>query len=447
MFLSGLVNAAEVDTKNPSARSRSGQFTVYGDRFTSPSLGNTALSSNRKQILLEIDPLAVSCERVKTALLLRLGVSDQWRGKIAVRIRPARRTVPAVVVTSSRYSDGWIYGVDVAEEVEPEEVLRGLVRVLLLEIANRYPGPCNVELPFWLVEGLARDLLTVEGADLILQKNPLVGKVGQSWGQLQSSARSRLLVEQTLELRKFLLASPALTFDELCLPSAKHLSEEGLPHYRASAHLLVKELLRMPQGSQTIWNMLSLLPRALNWQTAFLHAYSARFSTLLDAEKWWALSVVQFTGRDGAYAWSVPRTLERLGDALQISVEVRRSPNEAPQRSSVSLEEVIRNWGRGPQRTALLGVLSRLRAVGSSAAKQTYPVVQGYQNLLAGYLHRRDRLPKGNEAKGMGSAEANILLRDTLTRLRELEQARARLQAAASGPVSAPSQLGNMPTR
>jgi hypothetical protein len=445
--LLGLGAAAEIDTKIPSARSRSGQFTVYGDRFTSPSLGNVAQSSNRKQILLEIDPLAVSCERVKAALLLRLGVSDQWRGKIAVRIRPARRNVPAVVVTSNRYSDGWIYGVDVAEEVEPEEVLRGLVRVLLLEIANRYPGPCIVELPFWLVEGIARDLLTVEGADLILQKNPLVGKVGQSWGQLQSSARSRLLVEQTLELRKLLVAFPALTFDELCLPSERHLSEQGLPHYRASAHLLVKELLRLPQGQQTIWNMLSLLPQALNWQTAFLRAYFTRFPTLLDAEKWWALSVVHFTGRDGAYAWSIPRTLERLGDALQIPVEVRRSPNEATQRSSVSLEEVLRSWGPSPQRTALLGILSRLRAVGSSAAKQAYPVVQGYQNLLAGYLHRRERVPRRNEAKGMVSAEASVLLRDTLTRLRELEQAQARLQAAASAPITTPPRRGNTTTR
>src|SRR6185436_8527138 len=70
----------------PAARSSSDQFLIYGGNDAFATSGRAA-----NQIVLAPSLTAVSCERIKTALLTQLGATDRWRGHIWVVLVPARR--------------------------------------------------------------------------------------------------------------------------------------------------------------------------------------------------------------------------------------------------------------------------------------------------------------------------------------------------------------------
>src|ERR1043166_3369278 len=84
-FLCAIHRALAVDPV--TLRSHSGQFLVRG----LPLMRRAPVADTNSEVAyVRLDPtlLAVSCERVKSALLEELGMKDQWRGKILVVLDP-----------------------------------------------------------------------------------------------------------------------------------------------------------------------------------------------------------------------------------------------------------------------------------------------------------------------------------------------------------------------
>jgi SAM-dependent methyltransferase len=104
---------------------------------------------------------------------------------------------------------------------------------------------------------------------------------------------------------------------ELSWPAARDFTGETGASYRASAQVFVSELLRLPEGDACFRNLLIVLPRYFNWQTAFLQAFHAYFERLLDLEKWWSLQSVAFAGGDPGRTWSVAESWQKLDEALR----------------------------------------------------------------------------------------------------------------------------------
>jgi hypothetical protein len=397
------------------------------------------VSKQSKLISLEPDPVAVSCERIKDALLQELGAPDRWQGQIHLWLRPVMSLGEPLRVASTRFADRWQHAVQLPEQVEATVLVRLMVQALLTEIATRWPGPNPPEIPIWLVEGLTGRLLARAGPDLALEPNALINKVGEFWGQVLPSTRHQRPAEVTAALRRQLQSRAALTFTELSLPSTEMLTGENLDHYRACAQLLVGELLRLPNGPQTLWAMLQQLTQHLNWQTAFLLAYQAHFPRLLEVEKWWALTVTQFTGRDEANAWPLPTSLQKLEDLLQVSMEIRTGPNSLPRRVVVPLQQVLGGWEFAQQIQLLQLKLHQLEFLQARMPPELLPLVSNYLATLKRYLEGRMLPSMARGHQRQAPVPATALLRQTLRALDELDRQRAKLAPLNPAPTNSPA--------
>ena len=368
------------------------------------------------------DPLAVSCERIKSALLRELGAPDRWRGKVHLWIKPGTSPEAPLRVLSTRFTDGWQHSIQVPDEIDASALLRVVIQALLTEIASRYPGEHAPEIPVWLLEGFTGELGASVGPDMIVKPSALLSKVGQSWGQLEPNSRNQRMTDDIDALQARLRESPPLSFNQLSFPAPQQLMGPGLLGYQASARLFLRGLLRLPGGKQALWSMLSQLTQRLNWQTAFLTAYQGQFRRLLDVEHWWALTLVRFTGRENTSAASREVSLERLSDVLHVRVEVRTSPKSAPRRTSISLQQVIRDWDGARQQQVLRFKLSQLRTLQLEAPADVASLLGEYISVLGGYREQRFRAGPTSGRRGQGTAESQVLLRDTLRRLDELDR-------------------------
>ncbi|MCX8107203.1 MAG: hypothetical protein N3G20_00195, partial [Verrucomicrobiae bacterium] len=176
-----------------TVQSSSGQFSVHSPYPTTPSLGQLVREPESDIVTLQPDPLAVAAERVKGALLRELGLRDLWRGRIQLNIRPglSRSSAPLVVV-ATRFTDTWLYTLELPEQIGQDVLLRLLLQALLMELANRTDGPYSPELPLWLVEGMAERLQNLAGPDLIPRPTPLLGKIGDQVGRLPSVVQDKI---------------------------------------------------------------------------------------------------------------------------------------------------------------------------------------------------------------------------------------------------------------
>ena len=104
------------------------------------------------------------------------------------------------------------------------------------------------------------------------------------------------------------------------------------------------ELLRDDPGRALAREFLAQLPHHLNWQTAFLRASGGRFRTLLDAEKWWAVSAADVLSRDPALLWPRDRVLAELQLVMSETADVRGATNAPVARRTLPLGEIVRTW-------------------------------------------------------------------------------------------------------
>jgi hypothetical protein len=429
-WLPGVATAASSQSVVPHrapVRSQSGQFLVFPTRSQD---GGATARAKPDTLRLEAPLLTISCERIKQTLGRELALSRPWRGKIFVTLYPATDSVDRITITSERFNDGWQYRVELPDQLERGRYVRLIVQVLLLEIANREASHRSAEIPLWLIEGFAERLLSSTDIDLLLPAQRPAAD-GVAFSLMNVTARR----ENPLENAHLALCSgAALTFEQLSWPADDQAGEAGAAVLRSSAQVFVHELLRLKDGQACLQAMLAQLPEHYNWQFAFLRAFHRWFPTTLDVEKWWALRLVHFTGRELAQTWPLEESWEKLNQLVHPSVQLRVGTNELPLHTEVTLQMVIRQWDRANQTQTLQAKARELKAMRLRLAEDLAPLVDDYRLAIESYLDQRDKgLP------WLKKRAQNRVVAETLQRLDQLDD---RLLMLRPGPKRVASRAG-----
>jgi hypothetical protein len=374
-------------------QSVSGQFTalVVG-RTGLPSRAPTVLSlpglfvvnpaspaTSSSETALDPAVLVISCERIKESLLQTLGMTDQWRnkmgqGRINLIINPAVPEEEGTLLTGLPGANGWNYELALPSPIKPRLLLRAIVKALLVEMANRSAGEQSAEIPDWLVAGLSALMQADSLQSLVIQ--PQVSTVG-----------NRLNYTGLAQVREQLRQRRPLSFQELSLPEAGTLDGENYEFFSACSHLFLEQLLRLDDGRRCLREMIvRQLPAHLNWQTAFLEAYSRHFPQLLDVEKWWGLTCVSFTGTDASARFSQEDTWKKMQEALDVPVEVRLSADEMPVPAELTLQEVIADWDPAKAAPVLQRAAEGLALLRMQSAPEFAALLDRYLATLQSYL-------------------------------------------------------------
>jgi hypothetical protein len=293
-------------------RSRTDQFIVFG-ALPGMASGPPSLSLIETNHL-QMDPtlLVLTCERVKTEVLRELGLSDAWTGRIQINVRGELRPTEPVMIESQWNPNGWRYLIVVPGQMERPRLMRALTRALLLEIANRGNASQRpAEIPLWLEEGLATHLLALHGDSLIPEIRTLTSLVQEAHPDVFTEARRQLRGRELVPFADLWLAPPG------------EASDEQRAGFRRTSQLLVAELLYLPEGRACLREFLRQLPAYLNSQLALLHGFAPHFQTMLDAEKWWAVVWMNFTGRERLMRFSADHGLRQLEGILVPAIAVR----------------------------------------------------------------------------------------------------------------------------
>lgn len=370
------------------ARSHSGQFIVQRvpARNAIRSRLASSFETNRDYITLEASILPISCERIKQALARQIGTTDPWRGRIFLALYTANSGSDPATVTSTRFRDGWQYQLELPDLLDRTEYVRNVIDVLLLEVANRVAVGHTAEVPAWLSEGLCQELLYANEIEILLPP-PQPGAGGLALTTTIVSARK----ENPLAVaHRVLAASPPLTFHNLSWPTPEQLTGDAGVLYRCSSHLFVKRLLGLPDGPACLRAMLGDLPNHYNWQFAFMQAFRAHFERPLDIEKWWALQLEHFTGRELTETWPAEESWSKLDELVRSAVQVHASADGLPLPAEVRLQTIIREWGREQQIATLQGKVRQLEQLRLRLAPSLVPLADEYRRVVVTYLERRD---------------------------------------------------------
>lgn len=388
---------------------------IHSRYTTASTLSLVGVESDSGRVVLQPEALAVGCERVKAGLLAELGLPDQWQGKVHIRLQATTSPDHLPVASASRYSDGWHFALVTPDELPPDELVRSLVMVLLLELANRSPGPYSAEVPLWLSEGLTAEVLAQVGPDLVPSRTPLVAKVGGQLGQLSPAARLLVLSQSPeatrrrmreqgdwgkgyevrganrADTRRRMREDGALTFEELSLPVPAALRGEAGRQYRDSAQAFLNELRALPDGDRLLREMLGSFTRCLNWQTAFLATYRQYFDTLLEVEKWWALASNRFVTEAAVEVWPAARAARTMNEVLSVTVATTSGPGAAPHRERLTLSDAMRRLELG-EFARVVGVKQwQFGVMTLHAPAELSALCQEYVSLLTLYLEMHAR--------------------------------------------------------
>lgn len=430
---------------------RSEQFIVHDDRA---SIGSSPAVSSRARVdeVIELgsDVLLVSAEHIKRALLRDLKISPEGAGKIHLFLGRSPDGDGEFVIRPRFNPVGWQYRVDIPDRIERLKLVRGIVQVLLLEIANRGVGPKSAEIPFWMTESLSLELLSSAGPNLILQSVPTGFMSRAGWIEGNTDVLR--------EAREFLRSNAALAFADLSHPNLDQLSGSNLKLYQYSAQVFLHDLCRLPNGLANLFQMLRGLPYCWNWETAFLNAFRSHFQGLLDVEKWWSVNLMAFTGRDSIprsdrlsdvekwwsadpatfagrdamQPWTVESCLQKLDDILLAQVEVRSSSNALPARVQVTLQQFISEWDFPLQRRVLEQVLNQLVSLRYNVPPEVVPLIDGYRLSLHNYVQRRAQVGSTQGDKRQVVLPANYVIQDAIKALDQLYRQREALRRSQS---------------
>ena len=402
------------------ARSASGQFTICALPPAPQSwIGNVETNGDFAHLAPTLLP--VSCERIKQILWRTLGETGPWRGRVFVVLTPARSTDDVVTIISEQFRDGWQYRVELPDFIQRSRFVRSLVQVLLLELANRDASQHSAEIPAWLLEGLAQEILVSNSKDEIIPPPPRPAGDGSRLPSTYTFVNARF--ENPLKQAHAALSGAVpLTFQELSWPSRDQLNGPGMGLFRDSAQLFVSRLLGLKTGRSCLHAMLTDLGQHYNWQFAFLRAFSSYFQRPLEVEKWWALQAVNFTGRDLAQNWSAQESWQKLDQLIHSEVQVRVGTNELPLHVAVSLQTMIQEWEPERQNRTFETKVHELELLRPRVAPGLTPLVDEYRRVLWTYLesHKNGR-----------KAPSRKLVVQTLTELNALDYQRAALKPAS----------------
>jgi hypothetical protein len=362
-------------------RSVSGQFIVISANLISSPARPPAAVTNAGFVRLDPALLAVSAERVKQSLWRQLGIDPMtpWRGRVFLALYPATSPDENVTIISTRFAGVWNYRVELPALVSRTRLTRALTGAVLLELANRdNSGDRSAELPAWLTEGLAQQLLATGAPEIIM--SPPENQIMVVERGMDALAKARPVLHD----------HSALTFEQLSWPDDAQLNGDDDGVYRASAQLFVSDLLELNDGAANMRAMLQMLPRCYNWQTAFRAAFAADFPRPIDLEKWWALQVVSFAAHGAGPLWTPDASRDKLDEVLSVPVEMRSAPTNLPVRAAISLQAVIRNFDFDRQKIVLQTKLRDLQLAQWRMAPQFAGLTGAYYRTIADYLGRRN---------------------------------------------------------
>lgn len=451
----------ELSTTN-FARSASGQFTVRGQPVSVRAAATPDFANNSNFLKLEPAVTAISCERIKQALLDKLDDKSRWHDKVFLALYPAQFPNDGGTLVAEQFRDGWQYRLELPGVIDRARFVRAIVEALLLERANRNANDHSAEIPIWLSEGLTKELLTKFNVKLTPRRtqwasngqamSPSVFEIAivnpRKTGRRapsETGTGNMALIERASALeaaRQQMRERPPLTLQELSWPDDELLALADGEVYRNNAHLFVTELMRLNGGVACLRAMIEGLARCYNWQTAFLGAFHKHFARPVDLEKWWALQVVHFSGRDFTQTWPVEESWHKLEEALCTPVEVRRTQAELPGRTDISLSTVIREWDFIRQGQTLRAILQELDLLRLRVAPDLVALVDDYRRVLSVYLEKRNRVGSMLPGSKIPSPGANFVVRETLGKLAALEDRRAELRPQPTTAATAQTVTG-----
>ena len=412
-----------------TARSASGQFLVTFTPNSSPFYHRPDVSTNPGICRLDAPLLAVAAEHFKVALRRELDISADaaWSGKIFIQLHSARSLDEPVLIASQPFIQVWNYRVDLPDLVSQNRYARALSAVLLLEMVNRKTPVTgrSAEIPDWLVDGLARQILTADNAKVVLSvPTNRVNSIIMT--RLDENQRG---LDPLAATRRVLQSFPALTFEQLSWPNEAQLDGTDDGVYLASAQLFVNELLDLKNGPAKMRAMLAQLPACQNWQSAFFNAFRADFRDPLDLEKWWALRVVAFAAHFPGPQWTLAVSREKLDAILSVPVEIRYASNALPSRAEISLQAAIQNFEPPPQTAILQTKLRDLDLVQLRLAPQLAGVADGYRTALADFLGVRKSKSRFRFFLRQGEGDTSALLK----KLETLDMRRRQIESTLEG--------------
>jgi hypothetical protein len=383
----------------------------------------TPSDTDESSIRLEPSLLVVSCERLKEMFLVEMGLQDQWKGSVSLMINPALDETNRPQLTLDYSTHTWSYNLELPKTISTRVLIRALMDTLLLEMANRNADSQCAEVPFWLVDGMSAHLQCFNLPTFLLQPN----------AQLSGN---RVRLEGLEKVREELRRHSPLSFQQLSWPTEADADGDSSELYRSSAQLFVEQLLQFKDGNRLLGEMLRQLPEYHNWQTAFLSAFRAHFQRLLDVEKWWGLSYVDFTGTDLAAPLTAADCRRELQDALDVPGEVHFQAEHMPAEAKFTLQEVIEKWPPDDAVRALDRSVNALRLLRVRASREYRPLVDQYLKTVTSYFNT-SRDPKLEWAVGNNHPSVlRILKSDTIKELDSLDQQRSAMHVTGNATAS-----------
>jgi hypothetical protein len=416
-------------SEKQSVQSFSGQFIIGPAPQFSLLRHRADLMTNADLIRLEPALLAVSAERFKDSLWRQIGLPNgsPW-SKIFVALHAARSLDEEVTIASIPFLNVWNYRVDFPDLISRDRFARSLTSVLLLEIANRN-APVNgrsAEIPAWLADGLAQQILASGEGKMILSA-PTKTVYGLPQSSLDERERG---LDALAPAREILQNSPPLIFDQLSWPTDAQINGDDGGVYLASAQLFVSELLALKNASAKMQNFLAQLPFDYNWQTAFFSAFHENFSRPLDVEKWWSLRVIDFAASSRSARWSFDTSAQNLAQILTVPVDYRGDSNALPVRAEISFQAAIGNLDLAQQTKIFQVKMRDLELAQLRLARPFNDLAGDYRKILADYLGSSTGISAGKSLQGMRPMAKITGARDTLKKLDLLDVQRQKAGAA-----------------
>jgi hypothetical protein len=430
---------------DPNAvRSVSGQFVVSSASAGPSFFRNPAIAADTNVLRLEPALLAVAAERFKISLWRQLGLASDapWSGKVFLVLHPARALDETVTVASEPFINHWNYRVEFPAALAKTRYARALSAVLLLEIANRTAKSDShgAEVPAWLVDGFAQQVLAADGERVLLSA-PAKKTGGLPVSRLDQTEHD---FDPLAAARRVLQNLPVLTFDQLSWPTEAQLDGADGGAYFASAQLFLHDLLALKNGPEKLRTLLAELPAHLNWQTAFFTAFGDDFKRPLDVEKWWALRVVNFATRAPGPRWTTEASRDRLAELLSVPVEFRNGSNALPDHAEISLQAALQHLNPVQRDEVLQTKLRDLALVELRLAPPFGDLADGYRLALAGFLgEQKMPAPVSVTNKRAATMNRKASLAATLKKLDALDRRRREAEAHAVIPLPGNSKAGS----
>lgn len=381
--------------------------------------------SNTDETNLDLEPslLVITCERLKSHFLQEMGLDDEWKGKVSLLINPALDPAARPQLTADYHADGWRYNIDLPKTISRRLLVRVVIDTLFLEMANRNAGAHCSQIPFWLVEGMSAHLLSFGlPTDLLEPSEQMTG--------------SNFRLKGLDGVRRQLREHPPLSFQQLSWPTEVDADGPDAELFRSCAQLFLEQLLQLQDGNRLLTKMLRELPGDYNWQTAFLSAFRPHFHELLDVEKWWSLSAVDFARGDIAEPLRADACAKELRDALDVPVQVHFAAQRLPAEAKITLQEVIEKWPEGDAYLALQRCMEQLRFLHFRASPAYRPLVDQYLKVLATYVNASQRPGLAWTAGKNHPSALTILKSDAATQLDGLDKQRSALRVSATATAA-----------